>query len=129
MNTAMNLHCSRRLPSDSLEGGVMSSEKKMHFIGTVRTVFFCFLLAIFSSVAFAGQIVVIVNPSNATTEISLDELKKIFMINKKFFSRLDQQFKDLDDKKRKLQKLSSDALHASKRAIFSFHRDDFRVDF
>ena len=49
------------------------------------------------------------------------------MINKKYFKQLDEQFKDLDDKKRKLQKLSGDALHAAKRAIFSFHLDDWKT--
>lgn len=49
------------------------------------------------------------------------------MINKKYFKQLQDQFVSLDEKKRKLQKLSSDALHASKRAIFSFHRDDWKT--
>ncbi len=49
------------------------------------------------------------------------------MINKKYFKQLEEQFVSLDEKKRNLQKLSSDALHAAKRAIFSFHRDDWKT--
>lgn len=49
------------------------------------------------------------------------------MLDNTFFKKLSAQFKDIDEKKRVLQKLSGDALHAAKRAIFSLHRDDWKT--
>ena len=61
----------------------MRSDKKTHLGNIIRTAFFCVFLSMASCVAFAGEIVAIVHPGNGATEFSADELKKIFMINRK----------------------------------------------
>ncbi len=42
-----------------------------------------------SAAVYADEVVVIVNPSNALTEISVDDVKKIYLGKKKFFPNSD----------------------------------------
>lgn len=48
------------------------------------------------------------------------------MLNQKYFAKLLKDFKLAESKRSVVQKAAGDALHAAKRAIFSFHRDDWK---
>ncbi len=61
----------------------MYPEGKIRFGNMARAAFLCAFFSISSAAALAGEIVVIVRPDNAATEFSVDELKKIFMVNRK----------------------------------------------
>ncbi|MBI5150182.1 MAG: substrate-binding domain-containing protein [Candidatus Omnitrophica bacterium] len=60
----------------------MYFDKKIRLGNIARAAFLCVFLFLSSGSAF-GEIVAIVHPSNAVTEFSTDELKKIFMNNRK----------------------------------------------
>ncbi|MBI5415402.1 MAG: hypothetical protein HZA29_01155 [Candidatus Omnitrophica bacterium] len=61
----------------------MHSDKKIRWGNRTRAAFLCVFLSLSSGAAFAGEIVAIVHPGNAATEFSVDDLKKIFMMNRK----------------------------------------------
>lgn len=48
------------------------------------------------------------------------------MINQKFFQKLKADFKKAEENRREVLKIAGDALLLAKRAIFSFHRDDWK---
>lgn len=49
------------------------------------------------------------------------------MINQKFFQKLKTQFKEIEKMRLEAQKFSNEALHSAKRAIFAFHRNDWKT--
>ena len=78
----MNLRCSRLSLSRSNKVR-MYPDRKIRLGNMARAAFLCVFLSISSSAALAGEVVAIVHPDNAATEFSVDELKKIFMVNRK----------------------------------------------
>ena len=48
------------------------------------------------------------------------------MLDKKYFAKLYKDFKLAEGKRSAVHKAASDGLHAAKRAIFSFHRNDWK---
>lgn len=48
------------------------------------------------------------------------------MLDQKFFNHLKKEFKATADDQREIKKAADEALHQAKRAIFSFHRHDWK---
>lgn len=48
------------------------------------------------------------------------------MLDQKFFNHLKKEFKETAEDHREIKKAADEALHQAKRAIFSFHRNDWK---
>lgn len=48
------------------------------------------------------------------------------MLDQKFFNHLKKEFKETAEDQREIKKAADEALHLAKRAIFSFHRNDWK---